>query len=341
MIRRFALCSAAGLSGLLFQARPAAAHVKWFCSFNVAAAPRPVPLVLNSNFDHLVLVTLGVLFTAGLLDRTPLGLAMLRSMDRVTFFLRDKTDVLIRATLGGFFVALWMSGNIILTPELKTAAAWVPWLQLAIAIGMIWRGTLVASALGIFGLYGFAIDQYCVFHLMDYPIFLGLATYVALIGLRIDPFGIRPLDLLRYATAVTLMWASIEKFAYPQWTYPLLAVHPEMTFGFSPQFYMSAAGIVEFALAFTLACGPLMRRTSSIILTAMFVSAVFEFGKIDALGHSPIIVVLLAILADNYVAAPAPKRSPILAPAYFSASLGLTLLVYYGAHTLLYRTAIG
>ncbi len=181
--------------------------------------------------------------------------------------------------------------------------------------------------------------RYCIFHLLDYPIFLGLAAYVGLSGLRAAPFGVRPLDLLRFATAVTLMWASVEKWAYPQWTFPLLATHPEMTFGFTPDFYMRAAGLVEFALAFTLACGPLMRRTSAVILTAMFVSAVFEFGKIDALGHSPIIVVLLGILADDTL--PAPRRSPLMAPAYFCASLAAVVLAYYGVHAVFYSAAIG
>jgi hypothetical protein len=217
--------------------------------------------------------------------------------------------------------------------------AWVPWLQLAIAVSMIWRQTLVLAALGMATLYVYAIDQYCLFHLMDYPIFLGLAAYLVLSAVRAAPFGLRPLDVLRYATAITLMWASVEKWAYPQWTFPLLATHPEMTFGFTPEFYMRAAGLVEFALAFTLACGPLMRRTSAIILTAMFVSVVFEFGKIDALGHSAIIVVLLAILADNEL--PAPRRSLATAPAYFCASLAVTVLAYYGVHAAFFRAAIG
>ncbi|MBV9777265.1 MAG: hypothetical protein JO143_09470 [Acetobacteraceae bacterium] len=324
---------------LVLYANPAAAHVKWFCTYDVAAPPQPIRLVLNGEFRNLALLTIAVLLVAGLLDRTPLGLAMLRSLDRATWFLRDKTDVLVRAVLGGFFVALWMNGGIILTPELKTTVAWVPWLQLAIAVSMIWRQTLVLGALGMATLYVYAIDQYCLFHLMDYPIFLGLAAYLALSAVRAAPFGLRPLDVLRYATAITLMWASVEKWAYPQWTFPLLATHPEMTFGFTPEFYMRAAGLVEFALAFTLACGPLMRRTSAIILTAMFVSAVFEFGKIDALGHSAIIVVLLAILADNEL--PAPRRSLAMAPAYFCASLAVTVLAYYGVHAAFFRAAIG
>lgn len=333
------LISFVSVPGLLLPSSPALAHVKWFCSYDVAATPRPLQVVVNADYGHLVLLTLVILLVAGLLDRTPVGLAMLRSLDRVTGFLRDRTDVLIRAVLGGFFVALWAMGGIILTPELKTPVDWVSWLQLAIAFGMIWRETLILSALGIVALYGYAIDQYCIFHLLDYPIFLGLAAYLAMSGLRAPLFNLRALDVLRYATSVTLMWASVEKWAYPEWTFPLLAVHPEMTLGFNPEFYMRAAGLVEFALAFTLACGPLMRRVSSVVLIAMFVGAIFDFGKIDAVGHSPIIIALLAILADDQVAA--EKSSVILAPAYFCASLGVTILAYYGIHGVFHLTANG
>ena len=35
------------------------------------------------------------------------------------------------------------------------------------------------------------------------------------------------------------------------------------------------------------------------MLTATFVSAIFGFGKIDAIGHAPIIGVLLVIVADS------------------------------------------
>jgi len=60
-----------------------------------------------------------------------------------------------------------------------------------------WRQTLVLGALGMATLYIYAIDQYCLFHLMDYPIFLGLAAYLALSAVRAAPFGLRPLDVLR------------------------------------------------------------------------------------------------------------------------------------------------
>ena len=62
---------------------------------------------------------------------------------------------------------------------------------------------------------------------------------------------------------------------------------------------MRAAGAVEFALAFALMWTPLVRRVGAMMLAAMFVSAVFEFGKIDLIGHSLIVVALLGIIADD------------------------------------------
>ncbi|MFX8067266.1 DoxX family membrane protein, partial [Acinetobacter baumannii] len=95
-------------------------------------------------------------------------------------------------------------------------------------------------------------------------------------------FGIRPLDVLRVSVAITLMWASVEKWAYPEWSRPIIEATPGMTLGFSREVFMQAAGVIEFALSFALLLGPLVRRTAAIILFAMFISAVGPFGKIDA-----------------------------------------------------------
>ena len=165
---------------------------------------------------------------------------------------------------------------------------------------------MVLAAAGIVFLYAYAPIQYGLFHLMDYPIFLGSAGYFAMVGLERTRWSVHRWTSCAMRRAVTLMWASVEKWGYPQWTYPLFVTHPEMAMGFDVAFYMKAAGVVEFSLAFALIGTPLMRRTAAIILASMFVAAVLEFGKIDAIGHSPIIIVMLAIAADN---APGPSHS--------------------------------
>jgi hypothetical protein len=320
----------------------ASAHVKWFCAYDVAGQPEGLANVLCLNFELLTGLSLALLCAGFLVERTLIGRGLLWLLDLATALLRQHTDKLIRATCGMFFVALWTAGGIILTPELKTTLGFVPWLQLAIAACLIWRRTLPLAALGIVFLYGLAVHNYGVFHLMDYPIFLGVAAYLALTGLRCSAFGMRPLDVVRWAASITLMWASVEKWAYPEWSYPLFTTHPAMGMGFDPQFMLQAAGAVEFALAFALICTPLVRRVAGIILIFLFTSAVFEFGKIDAIGHSVIIVMLVAFVADD--AGPkAPRLAwrPFLTPTVgYATALAGFVYAYYEAHAAMFGTTI-
>jgi hypothetical protein len=135
------------------------------------------------------------------------------------------------------------------------------------------------------------------------------------------------------------MWASIEKWAYPEWSFPLLVQHPAMSLGFDPEFFMRAAGAIEFALAFALLWTPLVRRFAAVILAAMFISAVFEFGKVDLIGHTLIVVVLLAIVADDSRKG-ALVRYPWLAPVGYATALTATLATYYVTHAMLFGTSI-
>ncbi len=319
----------------------AMAHVKWFCAFDVAGQPETLENVLCPDFEQLTGLALAVLLVGCLLENSIVGEALLRALNRVTSSSRRNTENIIRATCGFFFVAIWTLGGIILTPELKTTSAFVPWLQLCVAAGLIWRRTLPLSALAIATLYGIAIAQYGVFHLMDYPIFLGVAAYLALTGLQRDLFGMRPLDVLRWAAGVTLMWASIEKWAYPEWTFPIFIDHPAMSMNYDIAFFMRAAGVIEFTLAFALLWTPLVRRSAAIILAGIFLSAISEFGKLDAIGHSAIIAVLIVIAADDPPTRQAGKKwRPWLAPVGYGVSLAGFLAIYYAAHTALFGTTM-
>jgi len=290
------LASAAGASAIPLEA---AAHVKWFAAYDVAEAPRSLWYVCSSAFWFLLGCSLLGIWTVCKLEQTTAGAALSRALDSVSTALRARTEDMLRAATAAFFIGIGAIGNIILTPELKTDVSAISWLQFAIAAGMFWRSTLVFSAMGIAALFFIGIEKYGVFHMMDYPIFLGAAAYLALSGLQRTLFGLRPLDVARWAAAVTLIWASVEKWAYPQWTFPLLDVHPRLTMGFDSSFYMTAAGISEFGLAFALLWTPLVRRLAALVLMGMFSSAIFEFGKIDAIGHLLIVAILLAVAVDD------------------------------------------
>jgi hypothetical protein len=350
-LSRYALCLPLIVAGGVSFATEASAHVKWFCAFNVAGQPRGLENVLCSDFELLTGFAILGLFAGYLLELTSIGEALLRALDRVTESVKANSDLLIRAGCGFFFIALWTLGGILLTPELKTTSAFIPWAQLGFAFCLLWQRTTVVSAAGIVLLFALALQSNGLFHLMDYPVFLGLAAYLALTSLKQNCFGIRPLDILRWSAAITLMWASIEKWAYPQWTFSLFITHPALTMGFDEEFFMRAAGVVEFTLSFGLLLTPLVRRCSALILLGMFTGAITEFGKLDAIGHAPIIVVLLAIFADNV---PQElifhKGSPVklssvwkymgLIPASYGALLAVFLSIYYVMHSLMYGTTI-
>jgi hypothetical protein len=315
------------------------AHVKWFCAYDVAGQPDGLENVLCSDFEFLIGLSLLALLAGSVLEGTPIGAAMLRSFDRATGFLRDNLETMFRAATAFFFVAIWGVGGVLLTPELKIDSAWIGAIQLGIAAGMVSRRTMPLSALGIFVLFAIGIWEYDAFHLADYPVFLGVAAYLALVGGGSSFFGVRPIDVLRWSAGITLMWASVEKWAYPEWTFPLFIQHPEMTFGFLPDFYMRAAGAIEFALAFALIWTPLVRRVAAVMLAAMFISAVFEFGKIDLIGHTLIVVALLGIMADDG-GKPAEFRHTSLLPLGYAASLALFLATYYFVHAAMFGTSV-
>jgi hypothetical protein len=329
--------AAAGL-GIVFCASEAGAHVKWFSTFDVATAPHGLDYLYMPDFKVLVVLALLVMALGCLLEESPFGPHVMKALDRATAWLRKDTDALVRMVCGFFFIALWTKGGIILTPELKTDLAIISWLQLAIAIALIWRVTSPLAALGIVFLFAFAASQYGVFHLADYPIFLGIAAYLALTGLRRQLFGIRPIDILRWTAAITLMWASIEKWAYPQWSYPLLIAHPSLTLGYDGGLFMRAAGVIEFTLAFALLWTPLVRRAAAIILAGMFIGACFEFGKLDVIGHAGIIIVLLVLVGDD-ARIEVRRKHLLLAPAAYAVVLVGFLGLYYGMHAMLFSPA--
>lgn len=338
-VRSFLATCFAAILFCVVAARSAEAHVKWFCAYDVAGQPRGLENILCLDFELLLGVAVFWLFAGCLIEPTSLGDATIRVMDRITDGLRLRTEVMMRAVCAFFFISIWAVGGILLTPELKTTSPLVGALQLAIAAGMLSRRTLPLSAAGMVILFGIGVRDYGVFHLADYPIFLGVAAYFALVGLNKDLFGIRPIDVMRYAAAVTLMWASVEKWAYPEWSFPLLIEHASMTLGFDNEFYMRAAGMVEFTLAFALIWTPLIRRCAATVLSGMFIGACFEFGKIDTIGHSAIIAVLFAIVADNKVL-PRDRRAPWLAPVALCAALSVTLFVYYFGHAAIFKTSV-
>ncbi|MDI9349289.1 MAG: hypothetical protein QM537_04735 [Candidatus Symbiobacter sp.] len=322
-----------GLAALY--AGAASAHVKWFAGYDVPAQPKLLSQVVSRQFLALTGLGFFIFFLACAVERTPIGHSINKGLDKLSLMFMYRVDDLYRAGTAVFFVAVPLLGGTILTPELKTAHTHIALYQIAIAIGLFWRPTMILSAIGIVVLYIYGVREYGFFHMLDYPIFLGLAAYLFLSGLGRNFRNIRPLDISRWLAGITLIWASVEKWAYPGWTYPVLVTEPEIAFGFPPGLYMNAAGVIEFTCAFGLLWTPMIRRLSAIALLFVFISAIAPFGKVDAVGHLMIIIILIGILIDDKPNKPLPVWLSVVGLA---AVLAIDLLLYYGLHALRYHT---
>jgi hypothetical protein len=312
------------------------AHVKWFVVCNVSDDPLPVGAVFTKAFFLFGALFLALFYFGCEIERTAFGAAFSKQLDRLTEPLRRRADELLRAVAAVSFALLWADGGLILTPELKADDPRLSVIQLLVPLYLFGRATLPAAGAGILVLYGYGVVAYGLFHMLDYPIFIGLGVYFALsISQTADLLAFR-LNLLRWTVALSLLWPSMEKFVYPAWVAPIAIIHPELTLGFDVDTVMSAAGVVEFGLAFALFWTPLVRRLAALVLIILLTAATFDFGKVDGIGHLMIIAVLLAVVADR--GRQCPSCRPMLAPLVSSAAWLATVLFYTGGHALYYRS---
>jgi hypothetical protein len=312
----------------------ATAHVKWFVNCNVSDDPLPAQAVLTATFLLFFTVFLILLYVGCVAERTALGASISELLDRCMAPLHRRSDDLLRSVAAVSFALLWADGGLIITPDLKASSIWLSAIQLLIPMYMFGRATLPAAGAGIIVLYGYGVATYGLFHMLDYPVFVGLGVFFALSVSQDSKLQAFRFDFLRWTVACSLLWPSIEKFVYPGWVAPIAITHPEITLGFDVATVVTAAGIVEFGLCFALFWTPLVRRVAALALMAVLTAATFDFGKMDGIGHLMIIAILMVVFA--HPAGTQDRRHPALAPLAGGLTLAAVILLYTGGHALYY-----
>jgi len=333
--------AAALLAAALLAAAPAQAHVKWFAPYIVDASPQPIGATLTNEWFWIgIALVLAFFLVARAVERSHAGEPVLAAMDRATDPLHRRLDDFMRVCIGGFFIAVFAVGGVYLTPDLQTPSEWVSWAQLAIAVCVFSRRTMPIAAAGIIGLWVLALRDYDFFHLLDYlALGVGVAGYLVLAASSNEAWRKHRFETLRWAVAIALMWSSLEKFAYPEWFYPLVEERPFLTFGLPRDVFIPMAGIAEFTMGFGLLWTPLVRRLSALALLVIFTAAVYPFGRIDLVGHALIMAVILAIAADHERQVhflPAVKRRLAGVPAGLATALVVMVAGYWGLHFAFY-----
>jgi hypothetical protein len=294
------IAAAAAIPLALLAATPAFAHVKWFAPYIVDAPPMPITATLTNTWFWTAIVLVVAFFVATrFLEDRPIGQAVTAGLDKVSSPLWLRLDDFVRCVIGVFFVAIFAVGGVYLTPDLKTPAEWVSWLQLFIAFGVFSRRTMPLSAAGIILLWVLALRDYDLFHLLDYlALGVAVALYLVLAASKNENWRKHRFEMLRWGVAIALMWSSLEKFAYPEWFWPLVQEKPFLTFGMPRDVFIPMAGVAEFTMGFGLLWTPLVRRLSAVALFIIFNAAVWPFGRIDLVGHALIMAIIVAIAVD-------------------------------------------
>ena len=221
----------------------------------------------------------------------------------------------------------------------------IPWFQLALAVCALFRRTLPAVGVGLLLLYVLAVRTYGLFHLLDYIIFLGLGYFFTVVNIKRGKWRQSAFVVLFAGTGITLLWAAMEKFAYPQWTYPVLQSHPHMLLGMQPATYMILAGFMEFGVAFILlGAASIVGRLVALGLQLIFMLAIFKFGLLDAVGHLMIIAILFVLFVRGPTSAReilVLKEKSVWMETYFMTGLYFLAFVvifisYYGLHSVFY-----
>ena len=327
---------------------PASAHVKWFVPFDLAQAPVPVEEVASPFFLALLVLSLAAGYACFVLDRRLERGGAGATVGTILARFERLSEDLVRIAAGAFFILLWGANQfrevpMILTPDLPAAQAWVPWLQFGVGLSALSRTTLPLMALGIVVLFLDAAWQHGFYHLLDYMVFLGVAYFLAAVDEASEPSKRAGFQVLYAATAFTLLWGAIEKFAYPDRFLPLLREAPGLLMGLSPQHYIVLAGFVEFNVTFLMfGAASVFARLVALGLNSIFVLAAFRFGWTDAVGH----LLLIAILLVLVIRGPREAGRAMLLPqltvgmeayvmtALYLLSLACSFFLYYGLHFL-------
>lgn len=326
----------------LFFSVDATAHVKWFAAYDVRDEPQSISDVLTKNFVLATVLSIIGIFIACLADRYLVGVNRFiehRRSSALSQLGEGFEFRAIRYCLALFFTAVWVLGDVILTPELKHQSQWVSGVHILIVASLFHRKTAFLGGLGIFVLWLYGASVYGFFHLSDYMIFLGLASYVIIYSFYPDSSRKVWRYVVMYsAISFTLLWASIEKFVYPFWTYPILDESPYLLMTMPRESFMDVAGIVEFLMAFLLICVSGVSFLLAVLgLALVFILAIIDFGKIDAIGHFGIIASLLVMALHG------PSRfnlwfsnlhkAPVVNATYttliYTALLGVFFTLYY------------
>lgn len=314
----------------------AAAHVKWFVDYNTENRPASLLNMLQSvEFMGLLVLATIVIFLTSVLDRKLASPVDVPEWQPKLTLLENCVPAIMRYGTSAFFLTLTLGfPHIILTPELVVENPAMRYVHALIALTAFHRRTSLIAGVGILFLYSYATQLYGTFHMLDYLVFIGTGVYLIMQTLGGDKVRGLTIELVRFTLAYSFLWGAIEKFMQPDLFYHLLEEHSYLAMGMDWEFFVRAAGFVEFCCAWHIFSGRAAGYAGIGLMAFFVIAAVIPFGMIDFIGHFLFIIPLIAVLFT-------PRKVPLCRTACgstfaFLVALALYLLVAYAAWYMLY-----
>jgi uncharacterized membrane protein YphA (DoxX/SURF4 family) len=282
---------------LLIASSTASAHVKWFADFHFTDPPLPLGEVLTPTFLALALLSIVAMGVAVVIDQR---LNTLPIYQRVSGWLearREYSTLALRIGAGMVLLLSWQVDSL-LVPDLAVAEPWVGTVQFILALLLIFPQTTPIAGAGLAGLWAVGVLDYGLFYMLDYAVFVGAGVYLMVSqhpDRRLRGLGIPAL----YATlGFSLCWVAIEKWVYPEWGIYVLGENPQLALGLPLDFFLVAAGFIEFALGYLLIIG-LLGRPLALVITLVFFVTTSVFGRTEIIGHTLIHAALIVFLLEG------------------------------------------
>jgi len=270
------------------------AHVKWFSDFDFGDAPRSFGDLFTPTIIGLVVASVVVIAALVLIDRRLDGLSWYGGINDWLSAHQDHSDIIIRAAMAAVLIVSW-ENRALLTPELEEPAAWVGWLQFALAIALLIPRSARWAGAGIGVLWLIGVFEYGAFHMLDYLHYVGIALYINLATHPKEHLRGIALPALYSTVGFALIWLGFEKLVYPEWALFVLEENPGILLGLDPEFFLEGAAFVEISLGFLLIIG-LLERPLAAIITLVFFTTTLIFGRIEVVGHTPLHAALVVFL---------------------------------------------
>ncbi len=276
----------------------ALAHVKWFSrDVGYADAPLSLSKVLSSSLIGLAILSM---FTVAALALADDRLQRAGWYQRTLAYLRAREPLapaVLRVATGLSLTLSWQAG-VLLAPELLHSSPWVEWFQVLLILCAFDARTTPLTGAGILVLYILGINDYGLFHMLDYAAFLGVAYYLSFATGRVAVAKRFVKPALFGTTGLSLAWLAMEKLVFPHWSLVVLTDNPELTLGLPAEFFLVAAAMVEFSLGYLLFMGVLGRPLAALV-TLVFFSTTAVFGKTEVIGHALLHGVLIVFMLEG------------------------------------------